>query len=194
MKTRLLLVLITLLLLKTPSFSQNSNEFRAYYGFIDSELLRNDDLVGTAGYDNEKSYEFGIRYLRKFSKKFGIETGINFMSTKVKITPAPTGMPVNSRFENMKIISVPIYANYTFGKYFFVNGGPILDFQSSKESYDSQSGIGYSIGVGGKFNFDSFLIYVNPNFKRHSLIPFEKEKYHQKLTEFGIHIGVGYEF
>lgn len=35
---------------------------------------------------------------------------------------------------------------------------------------------------------------MNPNFKRHAFIPFEKEKNHQRLTEMGIKIGVGYKF
>ena len=59
---------------------------------------------------------------------------------------------------------------------------------------EPKEGFGYGIGFGGKYSFDKFLIYLNPNFKRHSVVPFEKENYHQKLTEFGIQLGIGYEF
>ena len=194
MKRRHFFTLLIILLIEIQCYSQNLNGLRTYYGVIDSELLRNENLDGGANYDNENSYEFGLKYLRKISKKFSIETGINYMNCKVKITPAPTGMPVNSRYENLKIISVPIFANYSLGKYFFANGGPIVDFQNSEESFDSQSGIGYGIGIGGKYKFDGFLIYINPNFKRHAFIPFDKEKYHQKLTEFGMQFGIGYDF
>jgi len=151
-------------------------------------------LLGTAGYDNNNSYEFGFRYLRKLSNKLSIETGINIFSSEVKITPAYTGTPLNSRQEELKLVSIPIYVSYALGKYFYINCGPIFDFQSGEESFDSQSGIGYGLGIGGKYNFDNFLIYINPNFKRHSFIPLEKENYHQKLTQFGIQIGIGYEF
>lgn len=194
MKTKLLLALILALFLKIECYSQNSNEFRAYYGFVDSELLRNTDLDGAGSFDNENSFEFGLGYLKKISDKFSIQTGINFMRAKVKITPAFTGVIVDSRYENLKMISIPIFANYTFWKYFFVNAGTMIDIQSSGKSFDSQSGIGYSIGIGGKYSFKKFLIYFNPNFKRHSFTPFEKKNYNQKLTEFGIQLGIGYSF
>jgi hypothetical protein len=193
MKMKFLLALI-IILISLECYSQQSNELRTYFGSIDSKLLRNESLVGGASYDNENSYEFGVKYLRKLTSKLSLETGINYLSTKVKITPSFTGTTVNSKQENLKLISIPIYANYSFGKYFFLNGGPILDLQNSTESFDSQSGIGYGIGLGGKYDFDKFLIYLNPNFKRHSVIPFEKENHHQKLTEFGIQLGVGYKF
>jgi len=193
MKTRTLITLIVTLI-SIQCYSQHSNEFRIYYGFVDSKLLRNANLDGGASYENGNSYEFGFKYLRKISGKLFLESGINYMSTQVKITTALIGLPFSSRTEELKMISIPIYANYTFGNYFFVNGGAILDFQNSKKSFDTQSGIGYSIGVGGKYDFDKFSIFVNPNYKRHSLIPFEKENNHQKLTEFGIQVGLGYSF
>jgi hypothetical protein len=193
MKSKALITLI-ITLISIQCYSQKSNEFRIYYGFVDSKLLRNSDLEGGGNYDNENSYEFGLKYLRKISGKLFFESGINYLSSQVRITTALTGLPFSSRTEDLKMISVPIYANYSFGKYFFVNGGAILDFQNSQKSFDSQSGIGYSIGVGGKYDFDEFSIFVNPNYKRHSLIPFEKENNHQKLTEFGIQVGLGYGF
>ncbi|MDG1195260.1 MAG: hypothetical protein P8N27_07080 [Polaribacter sp.] len=193
MKVKSILILL-LIVASFKCYSQKSNQFRFYYGFADSELLRNEDLVGSASYDNSNSYEFGIKYLRKLSNKLSIETGINVFNSEIKITLAFTGTPVNFRQEELKLVSIPIYVNYSLGKYFYINGGPIFDFQNGEESFDSQSGIGYGIGIGGKYNFDNFLIYINPNFKRHSFIPFEKENYHQKLTQIGIQMGIGYYF
>ena len=193
MKIKSTLILL-LIVASFKCYSQKSNQFRVYYSFTDSELLRNEDWLGGARYDNSNSYEFGFKYLRKLSNKLSIETGINIFYSEIKITPAYTGIPVNSRKEELKLISIPVYANYSLGKYFYINGGPIFDFQNGEKSFDSQSGIGYGIGVGGKYNFDNFLIYINPNFKRHSFIPFEEEDNHQKLTQFGIQIGIGYQF
>jgi hypothetical protein len=85
-------------------------------------------------------------------------------------------------------------ANYTIGKHFFINGGSIVNFHSKEQSFDSQYGIGFGFGVGWKYTFDNYTISINPNFKRHAFIPFEKEKNHQRLTEMGIKIGVGYKF
>ena len=194
MKIKFLPKLIIILLLNLKCFSQQSNEVRTYFGFIDSKLLRSENFDGGASYSNENSYEFGVKYLKKLTPKLSIETGINFMSSKVKISPNLIGANIEPYYENLKMISIPMFINYSIGKYFFLNGGPVLDVQKSTELFDSQSGFGYGIGFGGKYSFEKFLIYLNPNFKRHSVVPFEKENYHQKLTEFGIQLGIGYKF
>ena len=181
-------------ILAINSYSQNSNELRLYYGISYADFLRNQSLDGAGGYEITNFNEFGIKYLRQLFDNFHIETGINYSTSDVKIAPAFMGDPVQSRYEKLEIVSIPIYANYTFWKYLFVNGGPIINFQTPDNSTDSQSGIGYSLGIGGEYNFDKFLIFINPNFKRHSVIPFEKENHHQKLTELGIQFGIGYKF
>lgn len=104
------------------------------------------------------------------------------------------GTPVESRDEQLEIISIPLYANYTFWKYLFISGGFIFDIQKTDNSFHSQSGIGYSLGLGGKYEFHNFLIFINPNYKRHSFIPFEKGNNRQKLTETGVQLGIGYIF
>lgn len=191
-KTKLFLTLF-LAIITLQTYSQNSNEFRVYYGTSDSVFLIA-PMYGGGGYQNEKFNEFGIKYLRLLFDNFYIETGINYAKSDVKITPEFMGEPVQSRYEKLEIVSIPVYANYIFWKYAFVNGGPILDYQTSDNSTDSQSGIGYSLGIGGKYYFNKFLIFINPNFKRHSVIPFEKENNPQKLTELGVQIGLGYKF
>ena len=192
--TKKLVITLTLILTSLNSFSQGNNEFRLYYGASDGKLLRNTELVGTGSNDLENFTELGFTYLRKVNKHLAIETGINYAIADLKITPAYMGEPVQTRGEEFELISIPIYANYTIWKFLFINGGPMIDFQTSETTVDSQSGIGYGLGIGGKYNLSNFIIYFNPNFKRHSVIPFEKEKHHQKLTEFGIQFGLGYSF
>ena len=193
MKNTQLFLALVILIITIQCYSQNSNEFRIYYGFSESELLRNQDLDGTGSTNLNNFSEFGVRYLRQIKNNFSIELGLNYLNVEESITSAPADFPI-TRFENIEIISIPIYANYTFWKYLFVNGGPIIDFQISDNSSDSQAGIGYSLGFGGKYDFDNFLIFINPNYKRHAVMPFEKENYYQKLTELGIQIGLGYKF
>ncbi|WP_298266103.1 hypothetical protein [uncultured Lutibacter sp.] len=194
MKKIRIILMIVIAILTINSYSQNSNELRVYYGTSYAEFLQNQSLDGVGGYELTNFNQFGIKYLRQLSTDFYIETGISYSKSDLQITPSFTGEPIQSRYEKLEIVSVPIYANYTFWKYLFVNGGPILDFQTSDNSTDSQSGIGYGLGIGGKYNFDRFLIFVNPNFKRHSVIPFEKENHHQKLTELGVQFGIGFKF
>lgn len=192
MKINILLFL--LIFASWECFSQNKNEVGIYYGFVESELLRTARLDGDASYDNSVGYEYGLKFLKALSGKLSVETGVNYLSTKVDITPAPTGLPVNIRQEELQIISIPVFARLSLGHYFFANGGLIFDIQNTNTSFDSQSGVGMGVGIGGKLRVENFLFYVIPNLKRHSIIPFYKENYHQKLTELGIQIGLGYQF
>ena len=191
---RKLLTIITLLM-TIQSYAQNSNELRVYYGISQSKLHIHEGLTGAGGFELKDFNEYGFKYLRRISGKLYLETGINYLKADVKhgyITA--DGLPGESEYEKLEIISIPIYANYTFLKYLFINGGPILDFQTSDNISDSQSGIGYSLGIGGKYYFNNLLIFVNPNYKRHSLIPFEGKNIVNKMTEFGVQFGVGYKF
>jgi len=194
MKNLRLILMLIITILTINSYSQNSNELRVYYGISTAEFLRHQNLDGAGAHEITNFNEFGITYLRQLFDNFYIETGINYAKGNVRIIPAFMGVPVASRNEKLEIVSIPMYANYTFWKYLFVNGGPIINFQTSDNSTDSQSGIGYSLGIGGTYNFNKFSIFINPNFKRHAVIPFEKENYHQKLTTLGVQFGMGYKF
>lgn len=194
MKKVYLISTLIALILSFQLYSQKTNEIGIYYGFADSEFLRNEHVVGAGGTDNQNSFNIGIKYLRKISNKLCIETGFNYMKTSVTLTNSSSYPAPIPRIEDYNLFSIPIYANYTFKKYFFLNGGPIIDFQDKKETLDSQIGLGYSIGFGWKYVFNDIIFFINPNFKRHSVVPFDKEKYHLRLTEFGIQLGAGYTF
>lgn len=176
------------------AFSQTQNEVRLYYGFTNSDLLRSERIDGATSTDIENSYEFGFRYLLEVTDNLALETGLNYWRGDVVITTAP--MPERTtRSEKLQTTSIPIFANYSFLDYFFVNGGPVMDFQGSEsESVDPQAGIGVGFGIGVKYEFNKFNIYVNPNFRRYAVIPFEEKNYHQKLTTFGVQLGIGYKF
>lgn len=176
------------------AFAQTQNEVRVYYGFTNSDLLRSDDLDGAGSYEIDSSYEFGFRYLLEVTDNLALETGLNYWRGDVLITSAP--MPEQTtRSEELQTTSIPIFANYTFLDYFFVNGGPVMDFQGSEsESIDPQSGIGVGFGLGAQYALNNFNFYINPNFRRYGVIPFEEKNFHQKLTTFGVQFGVGYKF
>jgi hypothetical protein len=192
-KTKLFLTFFVAIM-TIQSYSQKSNELRVYYGFSGGLLGRNNVLVGAGSSDVENSKEFGIKYLKQLKNNLSIELGINFLKSDLIFKGAPMIPEIPTRYEKLEMISIPIYANFTFWKYLFINGGPILDFQTSDNSIDLQSGFGYSVGLGGKYEFDQFLIFINPNYKRHSVVPFERENYHQRLKELGIQFGIGYKF
>lgn len=186
----ILLILITTI----PNISaQNRSEIRGYYGISSYEMNSNQSLDGGASYDPETGYELGIRYILRLPNGLGLESGVGFYTGDIKITSAP--MPEQtSRRERLQITSIPVLLNYRFLDYFFVNGGPVLDFQNSDNSFDSQSGIGFSLGIGVNHYIRNFQMFINPNFRHYALIPFEKEDHHSKLSGLGIQFGMGYNF
>lgn len=190
-----LLLPLLLAFFSLSAFSQTQNEVRLYFGITDSKLLRGEEIAGGGSSDIENSYEFGFRYLLEVTDNLALETGLNYWKGDVVINSALPRPGETSSSQELQTTSIPIFANYTFLDYFFVNGGPVMDFQGSEsESVDPQAGIGVGFGLGAQYAFNNFNIYVNPNFRRYAVIPFEEEDYHQKLTSFGVQLGVGYRF
>lgn len=75
------------------------------------------------------------------------------------------------------MLSVPVFAEYSLGKYFYGAPGPIIDFhQSELNNFSDQSGFGYLAGLGARFGGPKLAFTVFPNYKRHSVIPFEKQE------------------
>ncbi len=177
-------------------FSQN--KISVFYGFSDNALLRKAELIGGPGYAGKGSNLYGFSYEKALFKYFSLETGLEYSKNKIEITPNfYPGIDMTPKNVDIEILTVPIYANYTFLKYIFVNGGALIDFELNREEYastDNQSGIGFGIGIGGKYDFNDLTVFVNPFYRSHAIIPFEKENYHQHLNEIGLKFGIGYNF
>lgn len=162
-------LVLSIFFISFSGFSQNLNEIRIYYGISDAALLRNDDLDGVGSYEVDSYYELGIRFIRGISSNWSLETGINYGKADVlnhyQVPGFSGGWANIVKYEELEIISIPILAKYNFWNYFFINGGALVDFQASENTFNSQSGIGYTIGLGGEIKYDNFTFFVNPNFK-----------------------------
>lgn len=189
-----LLFLPLFILMGLNSFSQDRNELRVFSGIADSKLVRDEKLLGSGSTEVKNYVEFGARYLHEFVDNVSLETGLTYSTADLELTPDFTGAPIVSKLEKIELVSIPLYVNYGFWNYFFVNGGVFLDVQMAETSVDSQSGFGYGIGVGGRYRLKNFFIYASPNYKRHADAPFDKQDYHQELTEIGVQFGVGILF
>lgn len=163
-----------------------------------NDVIRFDRLDGAGSQDGKGFFSFGTSYTYIVSSRTELQTGIEFSKHKITINPAFTGLENDkpSLKENVKLITVPLTLNVNLSRYFFINGGLLVDFEiSKKNSIDKQSGIGTVLGIGLKHDFDfGLFILANPYYKMHSLIPFSSEKYHQRLQEYGIKVGIGYSF
>jgi hypothetical protein len=193
-------IYFALFLLTFPaiSFAQSSHRLSISYGFAANEMVKRGDLIGGANHDGKGAEIIGFRYVKTLKKNFALETGLEYTKFKFSITPAyHPDVTQTAKKENIELLSVPIYGNYTFGKYFFVNGGLLVDFQINKKdnhNLDRQSGLGAGLGIGGKYDFKRITISVNPYVQKHAIIAANKERHQESILEAGIRIGVGYGF
>ncbi len=184
--------------------AQNTNRINFFYGFAYNELIRSANLDGAPSYKGKGATIIGVTYQRTIYKSLSLETGLEYSENKIEITPVyypenhmyPSKNAATQRV-SVHMITIPVYANYTFLKYFYANAGVLIDFENSRGDYpktSDQSGIGFGAGIGGQYTLQNFTLFVNPMIRLHAVIANEKEKYHQHITESGIKIGIAYNF
>ncbi|MBN1186662.1 MAG: hypothetical protein JXB49_30575 [Bacteroidales bacterium] len=167
-----------------------------FSSFGENDVFRFDELDGAASYNSDYFYTIGINYVYPINKWLEAETGIEYSKQNIIVHPnLPPDMDNSPRKENFTLIDIPVTLRANFLKYFFVNGGLIVDIDgSTNSSIDNQTGIGALIGLSIKYDFDfGISAFVNPYTKIHSLIPFQGEQYHQRIWENGIRIGFTYD-
>jgi hypothetical protein len=187
--------LFVFLFLTLVVFGQSKNEVSIVYG-IGKYDLGLPGLAGGAGYEGKGSTILGLKYSRSITRLLAIESGIEYSYHKIQITSAP-GLPPNPHAATIQMFTIPVYGSILFWKYFFVNAGPLLDFEVNRlktPETDSQTGLGFGFGVGGKYTKNNFTISLNPYFETHAIIPFNKERNHLRGGEMGVKIGLGFLF
>lgn len=193
-----IIVLICVYAVHFELFAQSNLDVKGYFGMSGTQLARKADIVGIGGVEMNKLNEFGILLSNRFSEKFSLSGGVGYSFSEVSFQAPPCpncsdGLIVG-RISDFKMLSFPIYAEYALGKYFFVAAGPIIDLElSNEETYSSQSGVGYLIGLGGRWSTEKFSFSIFPNYKRHGMIPFDNSsKFKHVLQELGVQAGVSY--
>jgi hypothetical protein len=186
MKYKFLFFALTLF--SAEAFSQSKNDISVVYGAV-ANLVDIHNVIGDFGYTNQSGYQYGLSYTRELNRSFSLETGFLFSQNKIQLTTiGPRGGIYN---QNLDMLTVPLYARYTFLKYAFVQWGFMFDHEtnySPDHDVDDQSGIGLEAGVGGKYNFGPVSIFVNPFFCRHAITA------RMNLMEAGARFGLGYSF
>jgi len=167
-----------------------------YSSFGENAVFRNESLLGEASYNNDRFYTIGISYLKPISSWLEFETGLEYSKHTILIKPnLPPDMDRIPLKTNFSLINIPLTLRANFWKFFFVNGGLLLDLDANISSpIDSQTGIGGLLGLGVKYDFDcGASIFVNPYLKFHSLIPFSPGDNQQKVHESGFRVGLSYK-
>lgn len=180
--------------------AQSSLEVKGYFGVSGAKVIWNEDLDGASSVDIENLMEVGVLLSKSISEKFSMSGGLNYSFAKVTFRPnfpaCATCDYLYIHNSDFRMLSIPVYAEYSLGKIFYAAAGPVVDFQLSEgNNFSDQSGIGYLAGIGAKLDTEKFSFSVFPNYKRHNVVPFEKEgNYKQILQEIGVQFGVGYMF
>ena len=189
-------IFFVLMAISISCFCQSKNALFLQYGTA-SDNVDTYDRIGGPNYYGKGESIFGLKYLRKLTNNFAIETGVDFSVNKIQQTSEffPF-MPQTITNGKIKMLSVPVYANYTFFKYLFVDAGITTDFEIGREGTTdliNQSGIGAGLGIGGKYDFKRVTVFVNPFLHNYAIIPFNSLN-REKILEAGFKFGVGYRF
>jgi hypothetical protein len=162
-----------------------------YSSFGQNTIVRDEIRYGDVTFKDVKFYTLGIAYVRPINAWLEFETGMEYSKHTISIRPIYY-LAVHE--EDLSLINIPLTLRANFLKFFFVNGGAFIDFNTNDYNpIDSQPGIGGLLGIATKYDFKcGASIFINPYLKFHSLIPFSPEKYQQKINESGIRLGLTY--
>jgi len=200
MKKKIILAILSISILPSLLSAQTESQKSklgkiglSYSGFGESDLVRQEDLVGAASYKNEEFYSIGINYLYPIKPWLEFETGIEY-SEHSFLVEADSEFDRTDFTTHLSLIDIPMSLRANFLNYFFVNGGFFLELEPKTSDYiDHQAGIGGLFGIGAKYDFDfGGSVYINPYLKLHALLPFAPEDNQQKLYESGLRIGFTY--
>lgn len=189
------LILIILFFSTIQVYSQTKNSISLVYGRSNNDVDIH-GAIGDFGYKPQTGILFGLIYTHDFSKRFSLETGLQFSDNKVRLNYIVGGVGEITRDGKVQLITIPIFAKRTFFKYFFIDGGLLLEHQTNYSAdpvVNDQSGVGLGLGFGGKYQFDKVTLFVNPFFQVHGLIT-GTDGSHHNLLETGLKFGIGYNF
>lgn len=206
-----ILTLGMVMVFSCPLFAQGVKGAKGSIG-ITFSTFGNNDVTNAAGstllcgpsYDGKSFYTLSLSYIYSFSPLVDVETGIEYSSHTITTVPPRKPPKLLSNIDatpydrRLSLISIPVTARINFLKYFFVNGGAVLEWQTKASGpIDNQSGVGVVCGIGAKYKFNNGLgAFINGYYKFHALMPFlaDRDDFRWKIMGEGIRIGITYTF
>ncbi|GAA4847199.1 hypothetical protein GCM10023331_34920 [Algivirga pacifica] len=179
------------MLLSLKGFSQTHSELRLFLGSAHLVLVEIKNVTSPE-FENIETRMIGGNYLHPLGKDLYLVSGFRYQYGVVDITEIGDSY-YQHKEETFQLMSIPLQVEKSFWKYFFVHGGPSIDWQMTKSRFDQQSGIGMGIGLGASYRLNNFSFFINPRFKMNALIPFREKPYKHNLTELGLQFGLGYK-
>lgn len=160
-----------------------------------NEFFKRSEVDGGGSYKGLNMFSMGLNLIKPLNSWLDFETGLEYSKHNFRNSTPFTGTPVTSSDVSISMIDIPLTLRANFLKYFFINGGFTLDYNADlSSSINSQTGIGYVLGIAAKYDFKSgFSIFVNPYSKMRAIIPFARNRFKETISESGIKIGVTYD-
>lgn len=198
--------LVLSILLSCSLAAQEESNLKRSIGFTftafgNSDVINSSrrTLEGGPSYNGKNFYTFGVSYIHPIRYWLDVEAGMEFSGYTITVKPmSMPDMPYLPYDKKISLVNIPITARVNFLKYFFVNGGLLLDLETGNSSpIDNQTGIGTLLGVGARYTLNNGLgAFINGYSKFHSLIPLsaERDDYRWRLIEAGVRVGVTYSF
>jgi hypothetical protein len=180
------------------------NGFRAFsqsntIGLAYSAAKTNVDIfgaIGDFGYHTKTGNTFGLSYTKKITRYLSLQTGLFYADDKAEETSSLPGRSGVNYDGDLKLISVPAIAKFTFFKYLYADAGMSFDkelnYTGNYLSLD-QSGIGLETGLGAQYTTNHITVFVNPYIKIYSIARFNRNQ-DFSLVENGFKFGLGYSF
>jgi hypothetical protein len=146
-------------------------------------------------YDSPKlGFNTNLDYLFSTNKSVNFGLGLNYQSSRT-INVSPTYLiEYSARSEKINILSIALKSMFKLTKEFYFSFDPTIDYQINYNKIqitDNQSGMGLSVGVGGNFKLNNFLLFnVEPRLWIHNIIPFNEIDSPFRLSTAGINLGL----
>lgn len=166
------------------------------FGAGQPDVINFKRVLGGGGREGRGYFLTGISYINPVKKWLSLETGIEYSRYKIRASSAP--MPEMWYWDTeAALVAIPVNARFNFLKYFYAQGGLLLDIDvSGKSDIDKQTGIGATLGLGGQYNFRGGLsVFLNPYLRHHGLIAFNPPREifsNDMIVESGIKLGMLY--
>jgi hypothetical protein len=181
------------------TYGQQNNMLSVIYGTGSDAVFYGSP--GAPGFASKGQTLLGLNYIRHIAGAFSIETGVEY-SVNNLLWDYEDAYDPNFRPQktSVKLLSVPVYANFTVWKYVFFNTGLSADFETDQPGVaatdrlvSKQSGISFFLGGGGKYTFNHISLFANPFIQAHKIVSFGPSGGGMLLNS-GFRFGVGYGF
>ena len=173
MKRMVFLLMSCCLVINAFAQSCKRHTMGAHVAFGDDSYT---NYFGKRGDNFEQKYYYsiGLDYALRLSKRWDFCTGLEYSQSKMLYNPRM--YPPQPSDANLKMTILPLQLKFRFGKFFFVNTGPLLNLflketiVRAKESNYYRMILGWELGVGGEYEFkNGIMLSLKPSIRKFGL-------------------------